>query len=96
MRVVQSGVILIVALFGPGLRVRGQDGSSAGVTQVQEKTAEQTAEPAADEASPATIDGVVESKDGEVYEGVRIALTLAGPGSGTETLNSCETLPSMS
>jgi hypothetical protein len=91
MRVVQSGVILIVALFGPGLRVRGQDGSSAGVTQVQEKTAEQTAEPLADEVSPATIHGVVESKDGEVYEGVRVALTLAGSGaplSRTQTTGS--------
>ena len=84
MRVVQSSIILILlVLSGSGLRVWAQQGGkvassdsvgavSVGAPQTQMQTTNQ--------ASTATIRGVVESKDGEVYEGARVALTLAGPG----------------
>jgi Carboxypeptidase regulatory-like domain len=84
MRVVQSCITLILlVLSGSGLHVWAQPGAkvpssdsvgavSAGAPQTQVQTT--------DQALLATIRGVVESKDGEVYEGARVALTLAGPG----------------
>ena len=78
-----SSILMLLALCVPGSSGWSQqaamlasiaigDEVSAAAPEVQEPDAEQTL--------PASIHGVVASKDGELYEGVHVTLTMVGPG----------------
>ena len=74
--------MLAVAIGRAGLSVPGVDGASAGTphaqSQVQPQIQGQAQDQTAGQALPSSIHGVVASKDGELYEGVRVTLTVTG------------------
>jgi hypothetical protein len=75
-------MLVCMVFFGAGLSGWCQGGTGAGgVSAGAAPVKGQTSEPSAGEAAlPASIHGVVASKDGEVYQGVRVSLAESGPG----------------